>query len=202
MRTSFLTACVVGAGPSPNGKGWGKVIDDHACVVRMWNCMSQNTRDHGDKYTIGLYQISPKFTSKMNSVNIWRQPSRGWVASFLKGPLVERPNTLDVLDQTKRWGPEVYRRAGFRSVYDFRFTKGCLAALWVVDHCLPGGVITLAGFDHFKQGYAKGGRYGEMPVFRWRKHNFSVERPFLEEQARKKDVTILFLEDVANDWFS
>jgi hypothetical protein len=53
------TVCIVGHGPSLEGKALGKFIDEHECVIRMSDCAWQNEKDYGKRSDIIVFTSGP-----------------------------------------------------------------------------------------------------------------------------------------------
>lgn len=76
----MTTAVVIGHGPSPSGKGWGRQIDAAVTVVRMFNCSWQSAEDYGTKYTAGLITADARSIDWLHRFPV-RRPEAWWVYS-------------------------------------------------------------------------------------------------------------------------
>ena len=69
--------CIVGHGPSTEGRGLGSIIDSYDIVIRMVECGFQNEKDYGKKYNIGIFTAGisllwSKTSERIPSDMYWR----------------------------------------------------------------------------------------------------------------------------------
>lgn len=194
----FKSVAVIGRGPSALGRWWGDKIDKFDCVIRNWDHFGKGYTKHnlGEKYDIAFYQVSPKYIQKLVTSTPKRQPAIGWLGSYLKGTPTAYSNEIDSIDQTD-WVKQA-KKMGGKSEQPPRLllTKGTVAACWAISKTKPKGRVMLVGFDIVRAGYAVGGRYGPDKLYRWRRHDFSIERKLLEHYAAEANVKLQFAQDV------
>lgn len=211
------TAVVVGHGKSPEGRGWGKQIDAADLVLRMWDWHWQSERDYGRKYTVGFYEASMAWMP-----NFWKhnrhEPTDGWIASFWgRGPKhCKTPDRTTFVDQTP-WCNRAKAMGGHGLSADrLNFTRGGIAACWLIENSQPGDKVILVGFDNVRarvclpidEGYSE--TYRSQPSTftfasyipggpRHSNHDFSIEYPFMKRLAEERGVEVVFADDVWND---
>lgn len=136
---------VVGHGKTPIGRGWGPKIDACDVVVRMWDNQWQNATDHGSKYDIGYFELSPKQYKKFADLNV-NYPTQGWVVGMLKPtPGVTLPKNARLINMA-RWIERGKELGGLGATGRLKLTRGCVAACWALEN-FP-GQLTLVGFDN------------------------------------------------------
>lgn len=196
FRKRFSEAVIIGSGPSPLLRSWGKRIDKHEAVIRFTEQLYYEPADYGEKFTYGFYQVAPKFVRQLERDPPTIEPDLGWIASYLKGPSYTFGFTRAVIEQT-RWVATAKRLMLEDDTRrrELRLTRGCVAACWAIESCERGGSVALVGFDFVRQGYCQGGKFGEEPTAFWRKHNFAIERPLLMYLAEQNNVDVLFAQD-------
>lgn len=212
---------VVGHGRSPEGQGWGEKIDECDYVVRMWDWGWQDRRDYGEKYDIGLVELHESYMRQFNKHNR-HHPADYWIGSKVDGarsvPVDSLVNTkIEVFDQTP-WVELGENMGGVGVTGRLRYTRGALAALWVLENLHPKEIV-LVGFDSVYKRYAEplneafSSTYQKNPgtfsfahyertvakngtTTKHGNHDYNVERPVLEEIAHRNGVAVRFAQDL------
>lgn len=139
---------VVGHGRSPEGRGWGKLIDSADRVVRMWDWSEwQAPADYGMDYTHGVFVLTRKQIEIFWEHNkAW--PTVGWLAFLGKPTGGLLPNNTTLIDPTPwtKLAQERFGGAGIRGT--LTLTRGTQAACWALDTSGPGDQVVLVGFDN------------------------------------------------------
>lgn len=210
----MLTA-VIGHGRSPEGKGWGRWIDNADRVIRLWNWQWQDPADYGSRYDWGLLEIH-------SCIGEWkqhnqRQPSQGWVASLLQmgsDLLAIVPPDAVIVDQQEsflRHIPQAMRGKG--ETGRWHLTRGGVAACWAISTSRSGDSIVLVGFDNVNGGYALPAEAAFAPVYQdspgfWGlngykagatkegNHDYPAERRLIEYLAERRGVSLAFTQDI------
>lgn len=154
MAPGLIT--VIGHGRSPEGRGWGSLIDQSRMTVRLWNCDWQAPADYGTRYDWGLIETHKKVLRQFRAHNK-RHPSKGWIASKLyctRDVLAMMPNGAVVIDQDQwlRQEGRAVKGCGEKGVW--QLTRGGIAACWAITRSIPGDILVLVGFDIIRAGVA------------------------------------------------
>lgn len=205
-----FTAAVVGHGTSALGKGWGKKIDACDLVVRMWNCHWQNEADYGTKYDYGLIEASPGLiTAAMQHKR--RDPAEGFIASKLfRFDRIQLPPRSELADQAP-WVETAKEMGGLGATGRLQFTRGTVAACWLIDRAYPGDTIVLVAFDDIYGGITVKDAFpkeylvtpgicptgGYKPGLRkYGNHDYAIERPLMERLAKDRGARVVFSQEV------
>lgn len=211
-----MTIVVVGHGRSPEGKGWGNLIDRCCTVVRMWDWTPwQHPRDYGEKYDYGLFALTPKSLSVFHEYNK-AEPSRGWLAYFGKPTSGKLPNgvPVEVIDPTP-WVEVGQGLGGAGLSGRLTLTRGTVAAAWAITSAHSGDVVILVGFDNVMARTNRSVEESFCPQY-WRMfnerfnpgtkmdkvyptgqpktgtHDMNIEAPLLFQLAQDRKVKLLF----------
>lgn len=203
---------IVGHGRSPEGKAWARRIDAANIVIRMWDCAWQPLSDYGIRYDIGFFEIGGGLVGKFRRNQRGRDPSLGWVASWLYGLERQLPQRTEVIDQTP-WNRVGKGLGGIGQTGRLQFTRGTIAACWAIERASPGDEIILVGFDNIRAGatlpldqafcrdyqrnpgsYSFNGYRGGLR--KCGNHDFLIERPVMEHLAEKASVRLSFADVV------
>lgn len=142
-----MFTAVIGHGRSPEGKGWGKTIDQYERVIRMWDWNWQATADYGKKYDYGLFAVYPRGMQIFYKHNV-SNPTKGWLAYLLKPPGCTLPDNYVKVDPA-RWTERAKAMGGTgKSVGKLNLTRGTAAACWAIETSPSGSFVTLVGFDN------------------------------------------------------
>lgn len=209
------TIAVIGHGRSPEGRGWGSLIDQSRLVIRMWNCDWQAPADYGRRYDWGLIETHKKVL-KQFSTHRKLAPSKGWIASKLyctRDVMAMVPTGAVLIDQEmwlKQEGRAI-KGCGEKGVW--QLTRGGIAACWAVHQAIPGDTLVLVGFDIIKAGVAPAVDAAFSPEYQAHKgfwgldgftpgatkegnHDYPAERRLIElVAARRGGVRLVFAED-------
>lgn len=202
---------IIGHGRSPEGKGWGSRIDACSTVIRMWDNQWQTPETHGTKYDIGFYEVAGDLIATVMKHKT-RDPSRGWVASFLRrSPTQILPNT-ELLDQTP-WNDIGKSLGGVGKTGRLQFTRGTIVACWAIERSQTGDEVMLVAFDTIRAGISAERDEAFSPEYQrnpgtfsfsgWRggqtkfgNHDFRVEAPVMQYLADQRGVKLSFAQDV------
>jgi hypothetical protein len=206
-----LTIAVIGHGRSPEGKYWGRKIDDCETVVRMWDWHWQQPDDYGEQYDYGVVALlRTSIVAFLN--NNEREPKIEWLG-YLRGPVdMKLLPDMRIIDQ--RYRDEAVRLGGKPN---FNLTRGCAAACWALNQAEAGEDVVLVGFDNLRAGVcletskafsAEYQRHYDRLHPNWRhnmyfpgskicgSHDMTIERPLLETLAKRWDINLRFAEDI------
>ena len=222
---SLMKVAVVGHGRSPEGKGFGSLIDSYDYVIRMWDWGWQDRKDYGEKYDFGLLEAHSSYMRDFSNHNK-HTPSVGWIASLVynspgKANSAMRncslPPDTELFDQ-EPWVKVGQRMGGAGMTGRLKFTRGTLAALWAMERVAPDELV-LVGFDSVYLGHAQptdeafSKAYQASPgtfsfvhynrtvmldgsTTKHGNHDYAVERPVLEKLAVENGVKLVFSQDV------
>lgn len=144
----MTTAVIVGHGPSPKGRGWGKHIDAAETVVRMFDCGWQSPEDYGTRYDIGVVTLAARQLNWF-ATEATRRPALWWLyrqdgAWFsVKG---ETPQEMFTVDQDRQTALDI----GAQTLGgNFALTRGTAAACNAIRR-LGVGTVVLVGFDEVR----------------------------------------------------
>lgn len=195
-----MLVAVIGHGPSPEGKGLGREIDEADEVIRMFNCEWQSLKDYGEKYTYGIFPPWRKFRWQDE---IHRFPSKGWFWMSFGWELNEEPpGDFELIDLS--WTQKV-----LRSLAQFKdrvsVSKGVAGVLIALQKWRP-SVVRVYGFDSVLQGrfsdpqYASDHPASEIPNPRVKRdglitgpHHWAAERDLMLMEAEKAGTTLEFI---------
>lgn len=204
---------IVGHARSPEGRGWGPLLDACGGVLRMWDSGWQNAADYGTRYDIGFLEIGHGLVEKAMR-HRKRDPNRGWLASWLHGSSPRLPKMTEVVDQ-REWTAVGRRFGGVGTTGRLEFTRGTVAACWAISRAEPGDEIVLVGFDNIRRGVTLDIDKAFCPEYRahpgsfsfngykggetkFGNHDYTVERPVMEFLAAERGVILSFAQDVWN----
>ena len=206
---------VVGHGRSPEGQGWGKLIDSADIVVRMWEWHWQAPVDYGTRYDWGLIETHRKVLDKFDAFNSGK-PRLGWIASKLycnARCLATLPPNSIVVDQEQWLKQEGAAIKGFGETGKWQLTRGGVAACFAISRAKPGTTLVLVGFDNIRRGVALAPDAAFSPIYQadpafWGmdgykegatkegNHDYPAERRLIELVAsRRGGVTVAFAQD-------
>lgn len=144
------TVTIIGHGPSPVGKSWGRKIDACDVVIRMFDCAWQDAEDYGTRYDIGLVTMSEQSLRRFQT-EATRKPSEWWIYrqdGALFDVKTAAPQTVFDLDDDHDFALQ----AGAQTLGGrFAFTRGTAAAIRAVTALHPARLI-LVGFDEVEAG--------------------------------------------------
>lgn len=198
---------IVGHGRSPEGKGWADVIDSCDVVVRMWDWTWQDECDYGAKYDFGFYEIQDALITAFKKHNkAW--PKYGWVASLLGFTKQDLPEKTEIISQAV-WAFEGRRLGGVGATGNLEYTRGTIAALWLIARSAPGDIVMLVGYDSVLAGKqlaldkAFSRKYRANPgtmsfngykdnAVKYGNHDFAIERPVMQMMAKRHGVILKF----------
>lgn len=207
---------VVGHGRSPEGKGWGALIDSAACVLRMWNWEWQTAEDYGRRYDFGLIETHDKVLRQFSTHNK-KFPARTFIASRLhctKAVMARIPQNSILIDQERWLENEGRFIKGKGETGVWQLTRGGILACWAIQACPPGSTVVLLGFDVIKRGvalpvndafapaYQESGGFWGIGCYAEGKtkegnHDYPAERKLIELVAAHRGcVSVVFAEDV------
>lgn len=206
---------IVGHGRSPEGKGWGPLINAADCVIRMWEWHWQEPDDYGTRYDWGLVETHRKVLDKFNALNRhW--PEKGFIASKLyhtSKTLGSLPPRSMIIDQEQWLQQEGKAIKGVGLTGLWQLTRGGVAACWAISRAAPGSTVVLLGFDNVRGGIALAPDAAFSPVYQadpafWGmdaykegetkegNHDYPAERRLIElVAARRGGVTVAFAQD-------
>jgi hypothetical protein len=148
-----MTIAVIGHGRSPEGRGWGSKIDSCSTVIRLWDWYGwQGVADYGEKYSYGLFVLTPKGLSAFTSYHKI-VPARKWLAYLGKPVRGDLPNgvPIEIVDPSP-WVAEAQAMGGAGLSGRLTLTRGFVAAAWALC-CTPyPDNVVLVGFDNVKLG--------------------------------------------------
>lgn len=198
---------VIGHGRSPEGRGWGKAIDQ-CTVIRMWDWAWQERADYGERYDFGVFAVLPVSMRAFREAQPW-PPAQGWLAyqrGASDGVLPPRTEIIDQRYRDRIGGPRV------------NLTRGCAAACWAIDRAGRGGMVVLVGFDNLKSGRCAPAAEAFPPAYLdhydraypgWRRgwypangrtrcgsHDIAAERGLVEQLAAEQGVTLCYAEEL------
>jgi hypothetical protein len=204
---------IIGHGRSPEGRGWGPVIDACDIVIRMWDWHWQDPKDYGIKYDYGVFEAHPTMMTHFNK-HRERTPARGWVASVLMRtkPDLLPPCTVTV-DQNRVWVRRGRQLGGQGVSGRLQFSRGIVATLWAIEQARKDDQIVLVGFDNVHTGKTLTVEDGFPEVYRkapstftfrgyiegvrrYGNHDFGIERPLIELLAEENKIHIGFAQDL------
>lgn len=209
---------VIGHGGSVTGRRWGAWIDQHHRVVRMWENAWQDAGDYGALYTHGIIETHPAILRRFYVMN-QRQPSVGWVASYLEqfdrypGTGRKIPPRTETVDQ-RQWiaDPQLGGKIGGRGEREaWELTRGGFAGMWAIMTSAVGDIVNMIGCDNLRGGIAlpvdeafpaayrrdpATASFGDYVVGAERtgNHHFAAERDLLELYAQKRMVSLRWAE--------
>lgn len=206
---------IVGHGRSPEGRGWGPIIDSADSVVRMWNWHWQATADYGTRYDWGLIEVHKVCIRDWQKHN-QHNPKKGWLGSMLlryREMASDLPAGVAIIQQ-EIWLKVMQRKDwGIGETGVWQLTRGGIAAAWAITNAKEFDTVVLVGFDVIKAGIAapveqafspeymsSGGFFG-MGAYvpgqtKEGNHDYPAERRLLEFLADRQAVTLQFAQDV------
>lgn len=214
-----MTIAVIGHGRSPEGKGWGPLIDQCNIVVRMWDCEWQAPEDYGVKYDYGMFVLTPKGL-RMFVENRVKEPTQAYLAYMGKPVPAEAikdiQHNTEFVD-TRKWVQlaEAQGGRGLNPDKTLTLTRGTAAACWACEHS-PNGTVFLVGFDNVKKGINQtiqesfSPAYWDLYMSRFKPnvekvypvggaktatHDMSVEASLIKHVADSCGVTLHYAED-------
>jgi len=144
------TVCIVGHGPSTQGRELGKIIDSYDIVIRMVECDWQDELDYGKKYNIGVFSSGVSFSQARKAK---RKPSDKYWYYLTKGKHLE--NQYDSYGAYRQREMITLRKTVWKykqKNHKFsRFTRGTAAVIAAVEFLKP-KEIALVGFDTVMKG--------------------------------------------------
>lgn len=204
---------VVGHGRSPEGAGWGRLIDGADLVIRMWDWHWQPADDYGTRYDYGLIEIAPVLLERARQHGK-RSPRLGWVGSqlYCGRRAMTLPARTEVIDQ-KRWSRIGRAMGGIGATGRLEFTRGTIAALWTIERTEIGDAVILVGFDNVRRGASLPLEQAFCPAYRanegsypfdgyvggvakYGNHDYAIEWPLLKTWADLHRVSLDFAEDI------
>lgn len=215
-----MTMVIVGHGKTPQGKRWGKKIDNCSSVMRLWNWHWQDQEDYGERYDYGFFEISGTEMARFNFHNK-KTPTRGWVATglhtntgkkFYTGKLP--PKTA--LVNSRPWEQVGVMLGGKGTKGRLVLTRGVRAACWAIEQLMPGQSLVLVGFDNVYAGKALSTKEGYHATFvecpagfpfrdydqvavgktKYGNHDYQVEGPLLTLLADRAGVNLFHAQEV------
>ena len=210
---------VVGHGKSPAGKGWGRNIDEHTMVIRMWNCHWQNTVDYGNRYDVGFFEINSSEMQRFNTHKT-RIPAV-WVATELHSNIEHKkykgdlPGGTEVVD-SKPWELLGMHLGGEGTKGRLVLSRGVRAACWAIGRMQRGQTLVLVGFDNVRAGLGLSIAEGYHPAWvdcpagfpfrdyeknavgntKYGNHDYAIEEPLLRALAKRRRVKLAYAEDI------
>lgn len=208
----MATIAIIGHGRSPEGKLWGRLIDQCDTVIRMWDCAWQDALDYGTKYDVGLLEAHPQMMKTFQQNNR-RKPARGWVASILHQPdRCDLPKGTELVDQAP-WNALGQKLGGLGATGRLQFTRGTIATCWAIERARRGSTIVLVGFDNIAAGKTLDIEQAFSPTYRRNpgtfsfssykggvskagNHDFAIELPVMQHLARRHRVRLVAAGDI------
>lgn len=204
------SVAVIGHGRSPEGKGWGRKIDE-CVVIRMWDWHWQAPQDYGERYDYGVFSILPVSSMAFDKA-AKRTPDVGWLGYARGQQIGGIPGNTTIIDQRFRDIAKKYAPG----VFPLNLTRGCAAAAWALD-CNAWDEVILVGFDNVRAGICLAVEEAFAPDYlehydatypQWRRggwyspgqsrcgsHFMGAEAPMLAEVAEESGTKLSFAED-------
>lgn len=209
-----MITAVIGHGRSPEGRGWGSLIDAAHRVVRMWNWHWQAEADYGRRYDWGLMEVH-KATVRDWRAHNQRQPGDGWIASLLmryRDMEKDLPRSARLVDQQRWLEMRRPQDRGCGETGRWQLTRGGIAACWSIMNAEAGDRIILVGFDVIRAGIAMAPDEAFSPDYQqsagfWGldgfkegatkegNHDYPAERRLIEFLAERSGVGLAFAQD-------
>lgn len=173
---------IVGHGPSPVGKGWGKEIDRHP-VARMKDLSWQNWKDYGARLDFWCCSTEIMGWFQFGAREYWAQPKRGfWDAKHESAVRAKGIHPQIDLDLFQRWN-QVYT-----SLTD-KHRNYCLGIHCILKVCEKGEQPCLVGFDNL---LSPGLPYRKADKGKWPSdHDWAAENAMLPLIEKNYGVQIL-----------
>lgn len=200
-----MRVAVIGHGPSPTGRGWGKKIDACDVVIRMWECGWQSQEDYGERYTYGLFNLAESRDGQRARQHLPCQPvpAKEWWLYRSGGARVPMGLfTKPVRDAPIRKLIAELASLGARTINADKAatpSRGLAAIATAVDR-FPAAQIVLVGFDSMTGGrisereYAPAFQAGLPDWIDWRNdgvrtyaHDFAAECVWISQRPNIVD---------------
>lgn len=205
-----MRVAVIGHGPSPTGRGWGKKIDACDAVIRMWECGWQRAEDYGTRYDYGVFNLAATADGRraVQSVRDHPQPRCEWWL-YRSGACRLPMGLFDVpaLDMPISGLVKELAEIGACTITPGKIatpSRG-FAAIAMARRTWPAAMIVLVGFDSLVSGripadeYAPDFRAGLPAWIDWRNdgartyaHDFSAECAWVAEKANAIDAGMVW----------
>lgn len=205
-----MRVAVIGHGPSPTGRGWGKKIDACDAVIRMWECGWQKPEDYGTRYDYGVFNLAATADGRraIESVRDQPQPRCEWwlyragacrlPLGLFDVPARDLPRDI-LIRKLAELGARTTREGKPATP-----TRG-LAAIAMARRTWPNAAIILVGFDGVLSGEISHTPYARdfvagLPQWidyshdgcRDRAHDLSAEREWVATKANAVDAGMIW----------
>jgi len=205
------TFAIIGHGPSPEGRGWGRKIDRCDHVVRMFNCGWQATEDYGCRYDAGVLTADARTIAWLHERPV-RKPESWWIYSPGGSVFTVKGDAPCELITMAEHGP---RGVVGAEMVDgkFAYTRGTAAVLHAIGK--RPDMVVLVGMDDVAGGLFGRVAYPEAcrsemslkpdlfageprPTGETRSecHDLSIERQMIYHTAREFDVRVVTAQEV------
>lgn len=190
---------VIGHGPSPEGRGWGHLIDGSATVVRMHDWHRQPAADYGQRCDFAVLP-GPWLLRALGQVE--RPPRDGWLVYRLPGrdgaPVSEHLAGLRAFWHEDDLAPAL------APLGDFAPTRGLMGLVMMALRLTALKRIVAVGMDSIRAGVLSGypAWYGAQPPAAYigqtrnPRHAADLEKIALVRLAEITGVEIVHAEDI------